>query len=109
MIKTRTKRSRTIRYRLSKNLPRLTVFRSNRGIYAQVIDDQKGQTIAYASATFVGRDKPRIEKAHDVGMQIAKDLTLKKVKKIVFDRGAYKYHGLIKTVADGAREGGLQF
>lgn len=110
MIKIRKKRAQTVRQKIGKNLPRLSVFRSNRAMYAQVIDDSKGKTIAYASATLVGKQKgSRTDQAREVGAQIAKNLVAKKVKKIVFDRGAYKYHGLVKALADGAREGGLEF
>lgn len=109
MIKTRQKRARTIRYKLSKTLPRLSVFRSNRAIYAQVIDDQKGQTIVSAKSTLLGKENAREDHAKSVGVEIAKKLIAKKVKKVVFDRGAYKYHGLVRSVADGAREGGLEF
>ncbi|MBI3290283.1 50S ribosomal protein L18 [Candidatus Microgenomates bacterium] len=109
MIKTKVKRAKATRHKLGKTLPRLSVFRSNQAIYAQAIDDQKGQTIVYASATFAGKEKARAEKAREVGMQIAQKLIAKKVKKVVFDRGAYKYHGLIRSLADGAREGGLEF
>lgn len=109
MIEARKKRARTIRHRLSHELPRITVFRSNKRIYAQVIDDTKGETIAYAAATFGEKEKKRVDQAREVGTQIAEKLIAMKIKKVVFDRGGYKYHGLIKTLADGAREGGLQF
>ena len=109
MIVAREKRAKSIRYKLSLGSPRLTVFRSNRGIYAQVVDDQKGQTIVSATVIFAGKGESRISQAHKVGMQIAEKLIAKKIERIVFDRGAYKYHGLVKAVADGAREGGVQF
>lgn len=110
MIKTKQKRARGVRAKLVKSVPRLSVFRSNRVIYAQVIDDSQGKTIVYASATLVGKQKgSRTDQAREVGRQIAKKLVAKKVKKIVFDRGAYKYHGVVKALADGAREGGLEF
>lgn len=110
MIKTRSKRARAARYKLGKSIPRLSVFRSNKAIYAQVIDDSKGKTIAFASSSFLSfPDKKRMDKAHEVGMVLAKELARKKVKKVVFDRGPYKYHGLVAAVAQGAREGGLEF
>ena len=78
---------------------RLTVFRSNKFIYAQVIDDEKGHTVAAA----YGKD------AKEVGAKVAELALKKKVKKISFDRGKYKYHGKIKILADAAREKGLTF
>ena len=91
--------------------PRLSVFRSGRHIYAQVIDDTKGHTLAAASS----RDKDFGKKGNDkdaaaaVGKLVAERATAAGVKKVVFDRGAYLYHGRVKALADGAREGGLEF
>jgi len=78
---------------------RLSVFRSNKFIYAQVIDDTKGHTLAHAK----GKD------AKEVGTKVAELAKAKKVKKISFDRGTYRYHGKIKILADAAREAGLEF
>jgi large subunit ribosomal protein L18 len=94
--------------------PRLSVFRSSKQIYAQIIDDEKGQTIVAASsmekanreALKTGADT---EAAKVVGKLIAERAAAKGVKEVVFDRGAYMYHGRVKALADGAREGGLQF
>ena len=94
--------------------PRLSVFRSAKNIYAQVIDDQKGITVAAASTleeTFkkggkTGADK---EAAATVGKLIAERAVKAGVENVVFDRGAYLYHGRVKALADGAREGGLKF
>lgn len=102
MIKAKIlQRSRRVRSKIARVSvrPRLSVFRSNKFIYAQVIDDTKGVTLAAAK----GND-PSL-----VGEEIAKKLVAKKVKKVVFDKGSYKYHGGIKALADGARKGGLNF
>jgi len=80
-------------------LPRLSVHRSLKFIYAQVINDAKGETLAFA------RGKNPIE----VGQEIAKKTLAAKIKNVVFDRGAYKYHGRVKRLADSAREAGLKF
>ncbi|CAJ0879885.1 50S ribosomal protein L18 [freshwater sediment metagenome] len=94
--------------------PRLSVFRSSKQIYAQIIDDEKGQTLVAASSI----EKPNreslktganIEAAKVVGKLLAERAVAKGVKEVVFDRGAYMYHGRVKALADGAREGGLEF
>lgn len=79
--------------------PRLNVFRSNKSIYAQVIDDDKGITLVSEK----GKD------ANEIGKKIAEKAKKAKIKKVVFDKNGYKYHGRVKAVADGAREGGLEF
>ncbi|PZX64782.1 50S ribosomal protein L18 [Hydrotalea sandarakina] len=107
-----------IRYRIRKKVsgtatkPRLAVFRSNAEIYAQLIDDEKGLTLAAASS----RDKQilvqkitKVEKAKLVGNAIAQKAIALGITACVFDRGGNLYHGRVKSVADGAREGGLQF
>lgn len=87
--------------------PRLCVFKSNTAIYAQLIDDDKGVTIAAASSTKMkGKTS---DNATEVGKEMAKLAALKKITKVVFDRGGYIYTGKVKAVADGAREGGLIF
>lgn len=104
---------RTIRER-AYGRPRLSVFRSSKQIYAQIIDDEKGVTLVAASSM----EKPNreslktganIEAAKVVGKLLAERALEKGVKDVVFDRGAYMYHGRVKALADGAREGGLQF
>ncbi|MDO5104682.1 50S ribosomal protein L18 [Capnocytophaga sp.] len=92
--------------------PRLAVFRSNNEIYAQIIDDTKGTTLVAASS----RDKEistakmtKSEKAALVGKAIAEKALEQGVEKVTFDRGGYLYHGRVKSLADGAREGGLKF
>lgn len=89
--------------------PRLSVFKSNKGIYLQIIDDNKGATIASVSAKEIKADKINIETGKKLGQLIAKKAKEKKIDEIVFDRGGYKYHGKIKAIADGAREEGLKF
>ena len=88
--------------------PRLSVFRSNRFIYAQVIDDAKGKTLAAASDIKIAKGT-KIERAKEVGRLIAETAQKAKVKKVVFDRNGFKYTGRIKLVADEARAGGLEF
>jgi large subunit ribosomal protein L18 len=94
--------------------PRLSVFRSSKQIYAQIIDDEKGQTIVSASSIEKANREAlktgaNIEAAKVVGKLIAERAAEKGVTEVVFDRGAYMYHGRVKALADGAREGGLQF
>ncbi len=106
-----------IRSRIRKSIrgtaeqPRLSVFRSNKFIYAQIIDDLKGATIVSASSREQGVDlkAPKIEQAKAVGKLLAEKAGSAGVKQVVFDRGGYLYHGRVKALADGAREGGLQF
>lgn len=96
----------------TKERPRLSVFRSNTSIYAQLIDDTKAETLLYISEKHISKEKSalkKIEKAKEVGIVLGKQAIAKKIKKAVFDRGSYSYHGRIKAVADGAREGGLEF
>lgn len=94
------------------DMPRLCVFSSNKHVFAQIVDDTSGKTIASASDYEKGSKetkgtKSEISKA--VGIKIAERAKEKKVKKVVFDRGGKLYHGRVKAVADGAREGGLEF
>ncbi|HEX7847376.1 MAG TPA: 50S ribosomal protein L18 [Chitinophagaceae bacterium] len=116
--KVKTQRRQNIRYRIRRKIsgltatPRLSVFRSNTDIYAQLIDDTKGETLAAASS----RDKDiaaqkgtKSEKSKLVGAAIARKASELGIKTVTFDRGGYLYHGRVKSVADGAREGGLQF
>jgi len=94
--------------------PRLSVYRSGMNIYAQVIDDTKGGTIAAASSLEKDmraklKSGANVEAAKVVGTLIAERAKAKGVKEVVFDRGAYRYHGRVKALADAAREGGLSF
>lgn len=88
--------------------PRLTVFRSHRAIYAQLIDDQKGQTLVAASS-LNQKQGSKADQAFAVGEKLAEKALAKKIKKVFFDRGVYRYHGRIKALAEGARKGGLLF
>jgi large subunit ribosomal protein L18 len=112
----RSRRKRRIRKKVSGTLgrPRMTVFRSNSEIYVQLVDDLTGSTIAAASsidragrARLEGLDKT--EAAREVGKLVAERALQKGVEKVVFDRNGFIYHGRVAAVAEGAREGGLQF
>jgi large subunit ribosomal protein L18 len=110
----RTKRHKRIRAKMkgTAEVPRLCVFRSNKHVYGQLIDDEKGKTILSSSDFELKKSKIKSQKlkiAHEIGKLLAKKAMEKKIEKIVFDRGGYKYHGRIKALADGAREGGLKF
>ena len=89
--------------------PRLTVFRSNKQIYAQVIDDTAGKTLAAASSLRLTDKAPKKEIAAKVGETIAKNAQDAGVQAVVFDRNGYLYHGRVKELADAARKGGLKF
>jgi large subunit ribosomal protein L18 len=88
--------------------PRLCVFRSLKHLSAQIIDDQKRQTLAHAGDTEI-KGKKGMECAKQIGKLIAERAQKKKIFEVVFDRGSYAYHGQIKALAEGAREGGLKF
>ncbi len=90
-------------------LPRLSVFRSNKFIYGQLIDDNKGVTIAAVSDIKSKGKGTKVASAKAMGVAIAKDATAKGITKVVFDRNGFKYTGRVKEFADGAREGGLTF
>lgn len=90
--------------------PRLNVYRSLQHIYAQLIDDQAGKTLVSASDLELKSKKlKKTDKAKEVGKLIAQKAQEKKINKVVFDRAGFKFHGRVKAVADGAREGGLEF
>ncbi len=92
--------------------PRLSVFRSNKGIYAQLIDDKSGKTLAAASyldKDLAGSTGPKLEQSTAVGKAIADKAKAAGIENVVFDRGGYLYHGRIKALAEAAREGGLKF
>ena len=90
--------------------PRLSVFKSNKAIYAQIIDDAKGHTLASASSKLVGIEgNVTIDDSKKVGLKLAEEAKAAGVNTIVFDRSGYKFHGNVKALADGAREGGLTF
>jgi large subunit ribosomal protein L18 len=107
-----------IRYRIRKKIsgsatkPRLSVFRSNKDIYVQLIDDANGTTIASASSRqkdIASQKTTKVEASKKVGEAIAKKSQELGIKNVVFDRSGYLYHGRIKAVAEGAREAGLEF
>lgn len=91
--------------------PRLTVFRSAKHIYAQAIDDASGTTVAHVSTTKKGAasDGTKSDDAKKIGAAMAQALIAKGIKAVVFDRNGYLYHGRVRALADGAREGGLKF
>ena len=117
MKTTKIKRRTKIRLKLKKTIrgnsvmPRLSVFRSNKNIYAQIIDDVNGNTLTSASSNSKDFDKfkNKILSALEVGKLIAKKASKKGISIVKFDRGGYLYHGRVKSLADGAREGGLKF
>ncbi|MCL4384442.1 50S ribosomal protein L18 [Patescibacteria group bacterium] len=108
---TKLRRLKRVRGKLMGNLgvPRLSVFRSNKNIWAQIIDDQHGRTIVTASTKNVATKGTKTEKATAVGAAIAAAALKLHVKKVRFDRGLFRYHGRVKALAEGARSNGLQF
>jgi large subunit ribosomal protein L18 len=108
----RLKRRRRVRAKVhgSAERPRISVFRSNRGIFAQLIDDDAGRTIAAVNWTESDlRSLGRMEQATRAGALLAERAKAAGVERAVFDRGGYQYHGRVKALAEGAREGGLEF
>ena len=94
----------------TQDMPRLSVFKSNRFMYAQLIDDETGKTIIGVSEKHIKEALGgKIAKAKALGILLAKKAIDKKIKKVVFDRGSYSYHGRVSEIAKGAREGGLEF
>ena len=113
-VRRRNRIRRRLRSRISGTAakPRLSVFRSNKQIYAQLIDDEAGVTLASCSS----REKDlnlqavsKMESSKEVGKKLAEIAKSKGIEAVVFDRGGYKYHGRVKALAEGAREGGLNF
>ncbi len=120
MALNRIERRRRIHYRIRKHVngtaerPRMVVFRSNKQIYVQVIDDERGCTLVAASSNDKGlaaecKGKNGIEAAAIVGKAIAERAKAAGISKVAFDRGGYLFHGRVKSLADAAREGGLDF
>jgi large subunit ribosomal protein L18 len=109
----RSRRKKRIRKKIygATERPRLTVFRSLRHIYAQIIDDTKGLTLVSASTKEKGLNSAGANKANaaEVGKRLAERATAAKIETVVFDRNGYLYHGCVKALADGAREKGLRF
>jgi large subunit ribosomal protein L18 len=117
MATAKTDRRQRLKYHIRKKVqgnserPRLSVFRSNTNIYAQVIDDEKGVTLVSASSLDLGEKKwnTNAEAAGQVGKKIAEKALEAGISAVVFDRNGYLYHGKVKALAEGAREGGLKF
>jgi len=113
MIKHQAKarRAKRVRSKLAqhKGVPRLTVFRSNRHIWAQIIDDKHGRTLVSASSKSIKSSDGKLNQAIAVGHQIAKKALKANIRQVRFDRGPYLYHGRIKSLADAARKKGLLF
>lgn len=95
--------------------PRLSVFRSNRGMFLQLVDDERGvtmvsaATLEFKSVKSTNSEGGKVAQSQELGKLLAKKAIDQKITKVVFDRGAYKYHGRVKAAAEGAREGGLEF
>ena len=110
---TRLRRKKRVRAKIkgTGECPRLCVFRSNRHIYAQVVDDLKGKTLVSISSNESGAKVGRasVKATEKIGEQLAEKCSKLKIKSIVFDRGGYRYHGRVKALAEGARKGGLEF
>lgn len=110
-LQKKARRQRRVRLRLRENtsLPRLTVFKSNRYLWSQIIDDQKSITLcAFSTKQLKAKDQKPVAQAFELGKKIAELALAKKIKSVIFDRGPYRYHGQIKALAEGAREGGLK-
>jgi large subunit ribosomal protein L18 len=110
--KRRLRIKRSIRKKISglATKPRLSVFRSNKGIYAQLIDDKSGVTLLSCSTAELKTVKgTKVEISKTVGQKLAEKAVSSGITEVVFDRGGYLYHGRVKALADGAREGGLKF
>ncbi|GAB5523381.1 MAG: 50S ribosomal protein L18 [Roseivirga sp.] len=89
--------------------PRISVFKSNKRIYAQIIDDEAGHTMVAASSSEIGEANANVELSKEVGKKLAEKAVASGITNVVFDRNGYVYHGKVKALADGAREGGLKF
>jgi len=112
LTKSRLRIKKGIRNKISGTAqrPRISVFKSNTRIYAQVIDDENGHTLASASSTELGAAKnTNVELSKEVGKKLAEKAVAAGITEVVFDRNGYIYHGKVKALADGAREGGLKF
>ncbi|MEX2013207.1 MAG: 50S ribosomal protein L18 [Candidatus Levyibacteriota bacterium] len=106
------RKTRRVRRKLfgTKEAPRLSVFRSNKYIYAQLIDDEKKETILAVSEKKLGKTTgPKFDRSKELGVLLAKEALSKKIKRVIFDRGRYIYKGRVRALAEGAREGGLNF
>lgn len=106
----RLKKHKKIRKKVMGTLscPRLSVFRSSQHISAQIIDDQSGKSLVFANDLEINKE-PKMKKAYEVGRKLAERALKLKIKKVVFDRGGFLYHGRVAELAKAAREGGLEF
>ena len=108
-------RRQKIRHRIRKDVkgtaerPRLSVFRSNKDIYVQLIDDSIGHTLLALTSKGTTKSGNKVDQAKAIGTQVAEKALAAGIANVVFDRGGYLYHGRVKAVSDGAREGGLKF
>jgi large subunit ribosomal protein L18 len=117
MRATKNSRRNKIRFRIRNKVkgtslrPRISIYRSNKGIYTQLIDDEKQVTLASASSLEAGIESTsnKVDQSKAVGLLLAERAKAENITMAVFDRGGYLYHGRVKALADGAREGGLQF
>ena len=107
----RARIKRGIRNKISgtPEIPRVSVFKSNKAIYAQIIDDVNGTTLIAASSQDIGKTGVNVEVSKEVGKALAEKAKGANVEQVVFDRNGYPYHGKVKALAEGAREGGLKF
>ncbi len=124
MIKDKVEEKKRRRLRIKRSIrkklagtaerPRLTVYKSNRYLYVQAVDDERGHTLAFATTVTsdfkeFGYSRKSIKAAEKLGEKIGKILVDKGIKRVVFDRNGYPYHGRVKAIADGARKAGLEF
>lgn len=112
VVRKKIRRAHRVRVHIGKGTegtPRLSVFRSNTAIYAQIINDEAGKTLCAARASEIKTKGKKADIAREVGKLIAEKAKKAGVTKIVFDRSGYQYHGRVKALAEGAREGGLKF
>ena len=110
-VKRRIRIRKGIRSKISgtSGAPRLSVYRSNRAIYAQLINDEKGETLVAASSKEIGGSNVTVAISKEEGLKLAEKAKSSGIESVVFDRGGYSFHGQVKAMADGAREGGLKF
>lgn len=110
-LQRRLKIRKSIRRKLSGTTerPRLSVYKSNKAIYAQIINDELGNTLAYATSLEMESNNANLDVAKEVGKKLAEKAIAHGISQVVFDRGGYIYHGKVKALAEGAREGGLKF
>jgi large subunit ribosomal protein L18 len=112
VLQRKNRRAHRVRVHIGKgtaSVPRLSVFRSNTAMYAQIINDEVGKTLCAVKATDIKTKGKKADIAREVGKLIAEKAKKAGITKVIFDRGGYQYHGRVKALADGAREGGLIF